>query len=93
MKWTGSRKNTGSEDRKSSRPCACRKENTKNSMSEIRDISLAESGNRKIDWVEAHMPVLRSIAEDFAVSRPFEGMKVALSIHLEAKIAYLACVF
>ena len=62
-------------------------------MSEIRDISLAESGNRKIDWVEAHMPVLRSIAEDFAVSRPFEGMKVALSIHLEAKTAYLACVF
>lgn len=62
-------------------------------MSEIRDISLAESGNRKIDWVEAHMPVLRSIAEDFAVSRPFEGMKVAMSIHLEAKTAYLACVF
>ena len=93
MKWTGSRKNTGSEDRKSSRPRACRKENTKSSMSEIRDISLAESGNRKIDWVEAHMPVLRSIAEDFAVSRPFEGMKVALSIHLEAKTAYLACVF
>ena len=62
-------------------------------MSEIRDMSLAESGNRKIDWVEAHMPVLKSICEDFERSRPFEGLKVALSVHLEAKTAYLACVF
>ena len=62
-------------------------------MSEIRDITLAESGNRKIDWVEDHMPVLKSICEDFKKTRPFEGLKVALSVHLEAKTAYLACVF
>ncbi len=61
-------------------------------MNEIRDINLAESGCRKIDWVRDHMPVLRSIDEDFKKDRPFEGMKVALSIHLEAKTAYLATV-
>ena len=58
-------------------------------MSTIRDITLAESGERKIRWVEAHMPVLRDIGRDFAQSRPFAGMKIALSVHLEAKTAYL----
>ena len=61
-------------------------------MSEIRDKSLAPSGDRKIDWVRSYMPVLRSIDEDFIKEKPFEGMKIALSIHLEAKTAYLATV-
>jgi len=43
----------------------------------------------KINWVERNMPVLRGIGEDFKKSRPFAGMKVALSVHLEAKTAYL----
>ena len=58
-------------------------------MSTIRDITLAESGERKIRWVEAHMPVLRDIGRDFAQNRPFDGLKIALSVHLEAKTAYL----
>ncbi|MDO4619197.1 MAG: adenosylhomocysteinase [Lachnospiraceae bacterium] len=62
-------------------------------MSEIRNAALADSGNRKIDWVESHMPVLSSICRDFEKTKPFEGMKVAISVHLEAKTAYLACVF
>ena len=58
-------------------------------MSLIRNLSLAPSGELKIQWVERHMPVLRGIGEDFKKSRPFEGLKVALSVHLEAKTAYL----
>ena len=58
-------------------------------MSIIKDIGLAASGEMKINWVERNMPVLRGIAEDFRKTRPFEGMKVALSVHLEAKTAYL----
>lgn len=61
-------------------------------MSEIRDQKLAPSGRRKIDWVRDHMPVLSGINEDFKKTKPFKGMKVALSIHLEAKTAYLATV-
>ena len=61
-------------------------------MGEIRDEKLAPSGRRKIDWVRDHMPVLRSIDEDFKKTKPFKGLKVALSIHLEAKTAYLATV-
>jgi len=58
-------------------------------MSKIRDISLAPSGERKIDWVRRHMPLLRGIEEDFRKTRPFEGLKITLSVHMEAKTAYL----
>lgn len=58
-------------------------------MSTIKDLNLAPSGERKIRWVEAHMPVLRDIGSDFASEKPFAGLKIALSVHLEAKTAYL----
>lgn len=58
-------------------------------MSEIRDINLWESGKRKIDWVKQNMSILRSIEVEFSKTKPFSGLKVALSIHLEAKTAYL----
>lgn len=61
-------------------------------MSLVRDISLYESGQQKINWVKAHMPVLRSIEKDFSETKPFANLKVALSIHLEAKTAYLCTV-
>lgn len=56
---------------------------------DIRDISLAESGRRKIEWVRCNMPLLRGFEEEFKKTRPFEGVKVSLSVHLEAKTAYL----
>lgn len=58
-------------------------------MSEVRDLALASAGEMKIAWVEKHMPVLSQIKADFEKSRPFDGIKVSLSIHLEAKTAYL----
>lgn len=57
--------------------------------SEIRDPNAWESGKIKIDWVKANMPLLNSIEEDFIKEKPFRGLKVALSVHLEAKTAYL----
>lgn len=56
----------------------------------IRDIGLAPEGRLKIDWVSAHMPVLNAIRAEFERDRPFAGVRVAVSIHLEAKTAYLA---
>ena len=58
-------------------------------MSEIRDINLAPSGERKIQWVERNMPLLRGIKADFEKTQPFKGLKIALSVHMEAKTAYL----
>lgn len=56
----------------------------------IRDASLAQKGAQKIEWARRHMAVLNSIAEEFEKTQPFKGMKAAVSVHLEAKTAYLA---
>ena len=59
-------------------------------MSDIKDISLAPSGADKIAWVKSFMPILNSIEEEFIKTKPFAGKKISMSIHLEAKTAYLA---
>ncbi|QMV40391.1 adenosylhomocysteinase [Cohnella cholangitidis] len=56
----------------------------------VRDASLAPEGKLKIDWVQAHMPVLNQIRKEFERDQPFKGLRVAISLHLEAKTAYLA---
>ncbi|MCR5396801.1 MAG: adenosylhomocysteinase [Lachnospiraceae bacterium] len=58
-------------------------------MYDIKDISLAPSGGHKIDWVRKNCPLLRSLESDFSKEKPFKGIKIALSVHLEAKTAYL----
>ena len=57
--------------------------------SEVRDVSLAPSGERKIAWVWRNMPLLRAIKEDFEKTKPFKGLNITLSIHMEAKTACL----
>ncbi len=57
--------------------------------SEIRDIGLAKSGHLKIAWVKNHCDLLRTLEEEFSKTKPFAGKKVTLSVHLEAKTAYL----
>ncbi len=59
-------------------------------MSIIRDESLAASGRLKIQWVRDHMPLLAEIEKRFEQEKPFAGLKVTMSIHLEAKTARLA---
>ena len=58
-------------------------------MSEIRNEALWESGELKIDWVRHHMPLLEGLEKDFRQTKPFSGLKIALSVHLEAKTAHL----
>lgn len=56
----------------------------------IKDINMAKSGHKKIEWVKNYMPVLSTIEKEFAKEKPFSGKKITMSIHLEAKTAYLA---
>lgn len=56
---------------------------------EIKDISLAALGHQKIEWVKRNMPLLSSLEEEFRKTKPFDGIKISLSIHMEAKTAYL----
>ena len=60
--------------------------------SEIKDINLAESGEKKIEWVKRNCDLLRTLEKEFSESKPFAGKKVTLSVHLEAKTAYLCLV-
>ena len=57
--------------------------------SEIRNLELWPDGALKIEWVRHHMPLLNGLEAEFRTERPFAGLKVALSVHLEAKTAYL----
>ena len=59
-------------------------------MSIVKDTSLAEYGRMKIAWVRDFMPALGAIRKRMERERPFAGMKITMSIHMEAKTAYLA---
>ena len=59
----------------------------------IRDIKLAPSGHDKIEWVKNFMPVMAAIDEEFSKSKPFAGKKMVITLHLEAKTAYMAEIF
>ena len=61
-------------------------------MTKIANPALAPSGEDKIQWVASYMPLLNSIKDDFQKHKPFTGLDIAISIHLEAKTAYLAIV-
>lgn len=59
----------------------------------IRDIKLAPSGHDKIEWVKNFMPVMAAVDEEFSKTKPFAGKKMVITLHLEAKTAYMAEIF
>ena len=58
-------------------------------MSSIKHPELAGLGRQKIDWVRGFMPVLSAFARRYSVEKPLSGLRVAVSVHMEAKTAYL----
>ena len=57
---------------------------------DVKDISLAEAGVKRIDWAGREMPVLRLIRERFAKERPLEGLRLAACLHVTTETANLA---
>ena len=57
---------------------------------EVKDINLAPYGKEKIEWAYRNMPVLRAIEKELIDEQPFKGMKISVSVHVEAKTACLA---
>src|SRR5438309_8931512 len=57
---------------------------------DIKDISLAPEGNRRIDWSEREMPVLRLIRERFAAEKPLSGLRLVACAHITTETANLA---
>ncbi|WP_378952231.1 adenosylhomocysteinase [Pelosinus sp. sgz500959] len=58
----------------------------------IRDIKLAPQGHEKINWVKNFMPVLNILNDDLSKTKPLRGKNIVVTMHLEAKTAYLALV-
>ena len=61
-------------------------------MSNIKNPALAPLGMQKINWVREFMPVLSSVEQRFIKEQPFAGLRITVSVHAEAKTAYLAMV-
>ncbi|MBQ4216562.1 MAG: adenosylhomocysteinase [Clostridiales bacterium] len=57
---------------------------------DVKDLSLAPYGMEKIEWAYRNMPVLRAIEKELIDEQPFKGLKIAVSVHVEAKTACLA---
>src|SRR4051812_49953614 len=57
---------------------------------DVKDLSLAEQGRKRIDWAENEMPVLRLLRERFAKERPLAGLRLSACLHVTAETANLA---
>jgi adenosylhomocysteinase len=57
---------------------------------DVKDLSLAEQGRKRIDWAENEMPVLRLLRERFAKERPLQGLRLSACLHVTAETANLA---
>jgi adenosylhomocysteinase len=57
---------------------------------DIRDISLAGDGKRRIEWAAREMPVLRLIRDRFERERPLEGVRLVACVHVTTETANLA---
>jgi adenosylhomocysteinase len=56
---------------------------------DVKDITLAKKGRLRVEWAAREMPVLKSIADRFARSRPLKGVKVAACLHVTTETAFL----
>ncbi len=59
---------------------------------DVKDLSLAPQGKKKIEWSEAQMPVLRIIRQRFIKERPLKGLTLAACLHVTSETANLLIV-
>jgi adenosylhomocysteinase len=55
----------------------------------VKDVSLAEFGKKKIEWAEAHMPVLVSLRKKYENSQPLKGIRVSGCLHVTKETGVL----
>ncbi len=55
----------------------------------IKDINLADAGYLKIEWAEAHMPVLMALRKRYQDSKPLKGMRISGCLHVTKETAVL----
>src|SRR5438045_9351761 len=56
---------------------------------DVKDLSLAPEGSRRIAWADRHMPVLAAIRDRFEAEQPLAGYRVAACLHVTSETAHL----
>ena len=56
---------------------------------DVKNVSLAAEGRRKIEWAELSMPVLRQVRERFAKEQPLKGIRLGACLHVTTETAVL----
>jgi adenosylhomocysteinase len=57
---------------------------------DVKDITLAEKGKRRIEWANQHMPVLQLIRKRFIKEQPLKGVRMSACLHVTSETANLA---
>lgn len=55
----------------------------------VKDLSLAENGQKQIEWAEFHMPTLMEIRKRFEAEKPLKGIKISAVLHVTKETASL----
>ncbi|KJC64117.1 adenosylhomocysteinase [Agreia bicolorata] len=50
---------------------------------------LIDSAAARVEWIRSRMRLLAAVREQFAATRPFEGHRIGMSLHIEPKTAVL----
>jgi adenosylhomocysteinase len=56
---------------------------------DIKDLSLADVGKRRIEWAFQSMPVLQQIRKQFIKDQPLAGIRIAACLHVTTETANL----
>src|SRR6266550_439014 len=56
---------------------------------DVKDLSLAPEGVRRIAWADRHMPVLAAIRDRFEAEQPLAGYRIAACLHVTSETANL----
>ena len=57
---------------------------------DVKDLSLATEGKKRIEWADNDMPVLKKVKEKFAKEKPLAGKNMSACLHVTAETANLA---
>jgi len=55
----------------------------------IREVGLADSGFKKIEWASTRMPVLRQLVKEHKGTKPLQGVKISACLHVTSETANL----
>src|ERR1700733_9721455 len=56
---------------------------------DVKDLSLADAGKRRIEWAAQSMPVLQTIRKQFIKTQPLAGIRVSACLHVTTETANL----